>query len=102
MDNAASSRRYGVASSELRIMETPKETLEELERAAPGTRFQTLYRKRQQSPHGGIKNVLFIAAGVLIICAGIVTYPIPLVPSEILILIGVALIAQGWKHGAKA
>lgn len=83
-------------------METPKQTLRELEKAPPGKRFQRLYRKRQESPHGGLKKWLFIGAGVLVVAGGVVSYPIPVIPSEIVILVGVALVAQGSKHGAIA
>ena len=81
-------------------METPKKTLRELEKAPPGKRFQRLYRKRQESPHGGLKRWLFIGIGLLVVAGGVVTYPIPVIPSELLILIGIALLAQGSKHGA--
>ena len=81
-------------------METPKHTLKRLERAPVGKRFQTLYRKRQESRHGGLKNVLFIVGGVLTVAAGVVTYPIPVIPSDVLILLGIALFAQGSRRGA--
>jgi len=83
-------------------VETPKETLHELERGSPGKRFQRLYRKRQESRHGGLKNILFIAGGLVVIGVGVVTYPIPVIPSEIAIVIGIALISQGSRYGAIA
>jgi uncharacterized membrane protein YbaN (DUF454 family) len=81
-------------------MAGPKETLHELEKAKPGTRFQRVYNERQQSPHGGLKNWAFIIGGVLTIAAGVVTYPVPVIPSEIVIVIGLALLSQGSRHGA--
>ena len=81
-------------------MADPKETLRELEHAAPGTRFERLYRKRQQSRHGGWKNGGFVIGGLLTIGIGIVTYPVPVIPSEIVILIGIALLSQGSRRGA--
>ena len=35
------------------------------------------------------------------IAAGILTYPIPVIPSEIVILLGIALLAQGSMRGAR-
>ena len=81
-------------------MASPEETIHELEKAAPGTRFQRVYRKRQQSRHGGLKNWAFIVGGLLTVAAGVATYPVPVVPSEIVIVIGLALLAQGSRRGA--
>ena len=82
-------------------MSGPKETLHELEAGKPGTRFQRLYRKRQQGRHARWTNGFFNIGGVLTIAAGIATYPVPVIPSEIVILIGIALLAQGSLRGAK-
>ena len=81
-------------------MADPQETLHELEKAEPGTRFQRVYNQRQRSPHGGLKNWGFIIGGVLTIAAGVATYPVPVIPSEIVILIGLALLSQGSRRGA--
>jgi hypothetical protein len=81
-------------------MTGPKQALEELEKAEPGTRFQRLYSERQQSPHGGLKNWGFAIGGLLVIGAGVATYPVPVIPSEIVILIGLALLSQGSRRGA--
>ena len=83
------------------MVSTPKETLHELESAAPGSRFQRLYRRRQNGRHGRWANVAFNVGGVLTIAAGIATYPVPVIPSEIVILLGIALLAQGSLRGAK-
>ena len=80
---------------------TPEETLHELERAPPGERFQRLYRKRQRSRHAKGMNVAFNLGGLVVVAVGIATYPIPVIPSEIVILVGLALISQGSLHGAK-
>jgi len=82
-------------------MTDPKQALEELEKAEPGTRFQRLYSERQQSPHGGLKNWGFAIGGLLVIGAGVATYPVPVIPSEIVILIGLALVSQGSMRGAR-
>jgi hypothetical protein len=83
------------------MVSTPKKTLHELEKAAPGTRFQRLYRRRQHASHAGWMNAAFNVGGVLVIAAGFATYPIPVIPSEIVILIGLALVSQGSLRGAK-
>ena len=82
-------------------MTGPKETLRELEKAKPGERFQRLYRKRQQRRHARWLNVAFNVAGVGVIAAGFLTYPIPVIPSEIVIVLGIALLAQGSMRGAR-
>ena len=74
--------------------------LRELEAAPPGRRFERVYEKRQRSRHGGLKNGAFVCGGLALIAAGIGTYPIPVIPSEIVILIGLALLAQGSHRGA--
>jgi hypothetical protein len=79
----------------------PKETLRELEKARPGERFQRLYRKRQQGRHARSLNVAFNVGGLAVIAAGVLTYPIPVIPSEIVIVLGIALLAQGSLRGAK-
>jgi hypothetical protein len=78
----------------------PQRTLKDLEKAKPGSRFRGVYERRQQSSHGGLKNAAFLLAGVLTIGAGIATYPVPVIPSEIVILFGLALLSQGSRHGA--
>ena len=83
-------------------METPKQVVEEIEKAAPGTRFQRLYRKRQQSRHGASKNGVFIVAGLLLIGAGVATYAFPIIPSDLVILLGIGILAQGFHWAARA
>jgi uncharacterized membrane protein YbaN (DUF454 family) len=81
-------------------VKTPKQALREIEKAPAGQRFQRLYRKRQQGRHGTSTNVAFNVGGLLAIGVGIATYPIPVIPSEIVILIGLALVSQGSLRGA--
>ena len=82
-------------------MTGPKETLRELEKAKPGERFQRLYRKRQQRRHARWLNVAFNVGGIGVIAAGFLTYPIPVIPSEVVIVLGIALLAQGSMRGAR-
>ena len=100
--NRASQHSRGEALAPTDPMKsTPKETLHEIEAAPPGERFQRLYRKRQKSRHAKGMNVAFNVGGVIVIGVGIVTYPIPVIPSEIVILAGLVLISQGSLRGAK-
>ena len=78
-----------------------EQTLHQLEKAKPGTRFQRLHRQRQDSPHGAWKNAGFVVGGLATVAAGVATYPVPVVPSEIVIVVGLALLAQGSERGAK-
>jgi len=78
-----------------------KKTLHDLERAPAGERFQRLYRKRQRSRHARGMNVAFNVGGLVVVGAGIASYPIPVIPSEIVILLRLALISQGSMRGAK-
>ena len=80
---------------------SPKKTLQELEKAPPGDRFQRLYRKRQKARHAKGMNVAFNVGGLVVVAVGIATYPIPVIPSEIVILIGLALVSQGSLRGAR-
>jgi len=82
------------------VTTTPKQALREIEKAPPGDRFRRLYRKRQQARHAKWMNAAFNVGGLLVIGAGIATYPIPVIPSEIVILVGLALISQGSMRGA--
>src|SRR6478609_2503108 len=80
----------------------PRQTLRALEKAPPGERFQRLYKKRRQAAHGALANAALLTAGVLLVAAGVVTYPVPIVPSDIIILLGIAVFAQGSLRGARA
>src|SRR3982751_2612435 len=66
-----------------------------------GERFKKLYRRRERSRHARLKKVLFLGGGVLAIAAGIVTYPVPVIPSDFIILFGVASVAQASMRGAR-
>jgi hypothetical protein len=94
-------RQVSFTRSLASIVTTPKQTLRQLEKAAPGTRFERLYQRRQQGRHARWMNAAFNVGGLLVIAAGFATYPIPVIPSEIVILIGLGLISQGSLRGAK-
>jgi uncharacterized membrane protein YbaN (DUF454 family) len=81
-------------------MATTATALDELKKGVPGRRFQRLYKRRHGSRHGSAKNAAFIALGTLTMTLGVLTYPIPVIPSDVIILLGIALFAQGSKTGA--
>jgi hypothetical protein len=83
-------------------MESPRQVMDEIERGRPGTRFRRLYDARQRSPHHRLKNVLYVIGGLAVVAVGVVTYPIPVVPSEIVILLGIVFLAGSSKWGASA
>ena len=79
----------------------PQKVLKDIENAPAGQRFQRLYEKRQRSRHAKGMNVAFNVGGLVVIAIGVATYPLPIVPSELVILVGLALISQGSLRGAK-
>lgn len=78
-----------------------KQAWREFKRLPPGHRFQETYQRRQRSRRGGAKRILFIGGGLLIIAAGIVSFPIPGIPSELIIVAGLAIFAQGSLRAAR-
>ena len=67
-----------------------------LRRAARGDRFQALHRRRTLRPRGRARRLASLGLGVLLLLVGIVTYPVPGPPSTLMVLAGLALIAQEW------
>ena len=82
-------------------MQRLKKAWREFKRLPPGRRFRELYQRRRQSRRGGAKRAFFIAGGLLTIVAGVVSFPVPVVPSELIIVTGLALFAQGSMRGAR-
>ena len=82
-------------------MQRLKQAWREFKRSPPGRRFQELYERRRQSRRGLAKRVLFIVGGLLAVAAGIATFPVPGVPSELIIITGLAIFAQGSKRAAR-
>ena len=68
----------------------------------PGERFRNLYVRRERSSHARLKKFVFLGGGLVAIAVGIVTYPIPVVPSDFVILFGIASVAQASRGGARA
>ena len=86
----------------MKAMRWLRDQWREFKKAPPGERFTKLYERRQRAPHAGLKKVLYFALGCVAIGIGIVTYPIPLIPSEPFMLVGIAAIAQASWLGARA
>ena len=68
----------------------------------PGERFRKLCDRRERSSHAGLKKAVFLGGGVIAVAIGVATYPIPVVPSDFVILFGIASIAQASRSGARA
>ena len=82
-------------------MQRLKQAWREFTSSPPGRRFQELYERRRQSRRGLAKRVLFIADRLFAVAAGIATFPVPGVPSELIIVTGLAIFAQGSKRAAR-
>jgi hypothetical protein len=78
-----------------------KQAWAEFKLSPPGCRFQELYRRRQRSRRAGAKRALFIVSGLLIITGGIASFPVPGIPSELIIVMGLAIFAQGSMYAAQ-
>ena len=74
----------------------------EFKKGPAGERFKKLYERRERSRHAKLKKALFLGGGLVAIAVGIVTYPIPVIPSDPIILFGIAAIAQATWYGAVA
>jgi len=67
----------------------------------PGRRFQQQFRLRRGFRSGAARKALFMAAGILIVAAGIFLVFVP-GPGIIILLIGAVLIAQQSSLAARA
>src|SRR6476646_879281 len=74
----------------------------EFKKGPPGERFKKLYKRRERAPHARLKKALYFLFGLAAIGVGIVTYPIPVIPSDPIILFGIAAMAPASWHGARA
>jgi hypothetical protein len=72
-----------------------------LRRAPRGYRFQELHHRRTERPHGRAWRIGSLVTGILLVVSGLVTYPVPGPPSTLMILTGLALIAQEWMWVAR-
>jgi hypothetical protein len=83
------------------MLQRLKQAWREFKRSPPGCRFQELYQRRRRSHRGGAKRAFFIGGGLLTIAAGVVSFPVPGVPSELIIVAGLAILAQGSVYAAR-
>jgi hypothetical protein len=83
------------------MLQRVKQAWREFKRSSPGCRFQELYQRRQRSHRGGTKRAFFIGGGLLTIAAGVFSFPVPFITSELIIVAGLAIFAQGSKHAAR-
>jgi UPF0716 family protein affecting phage T7 exclusion len=67
----------------------------------PGRRFQQQFRLRRRFRSGAARKTLFLAAGILIVAAGVFLLFVP-GPGIIILLIGAVLIAQQSSLAARA
>lgn len=79
------------------MFNTKSKDWQEFKKSAPGKRFQDVYHKREKKAgkgnNSGLGRGLWIAAGVLLIAAGVVLAFMP-GPGSLVMLGGVALIAR--------
>jgi hypothetical protein len=71
-----------------------------LKRGRPGSRFEEQYERQQQTGSRGAGRVLRIAAGVVLIPAGLFFLPAP-GPGMLIIAVGAALIAREFRFAAR-
>ena len=83
------------------MLQRLKQAWREFKRLPPGRRFQETYKTRQRARRGGAKRILFIGGGLLTIAAGVFSFPVPGVPSELIIVTGLAIFAQGSMRAAR-
>ena len=83
------------------MLQRLKQAWREFKRSDPGCRFQELYQRRQKSRRAGAKRALFIVGGLLTIAGGVTSFPVPGIPSELVIVIGLAIFAQGSMYAAR-
>ncbi len=83
------------------MLQRLKQAWREFKRSSPGCRFQELYERRRRASRAGAKRAFFVAGGLLLVATGIASFPVPVVPSELVILTGLAVFAQGSKRAAR-
>jgi hypothetical protein len=83
------------------MLQRLKQAWREFKRPPPGCRFQELYQRRRRSRRAGAKRALFIIGGLLTIAAGVASFPVPGIPSELIIVTGLAIFAQGSMSAAR-
>lgn len=83
------------------MLQRLKQGWREFRRSPPGRRFREQYERRRRARHAGAKRALFVVGGLLTVAAGVASFPVPFVPSEVVIVIGLAVFAQGSARAAR-
>jgi uncharacterized protein (TIGR02611 family) len=83
------------------MFEQLKDAWHDFKQAPPGERFRRRYRERREGEPSGVRKPLTIAAGVLIVAAGLFFLPAP-GPGFLIVLLGAALVAQESRLAARA
>lgn len=83
------------------MLQRLKQAWREFKRSPPGRRFRELYERRRRARRAGAKRALFIVGGLLTIAGGVASFPVPGVPSELIIVTGLAIFAQGSVRAAR-
>jgi uncharacterized membrane protein YbaN (DUF454 family) len=83
------------------MLQRLKQAWREFKRSPPGRRFQELYERRRRSRRAGAKRAFFIGGGLLTVAGGVASFPVPFVPSELIILTGLGIFAQGSVRAAR-
>lgn len=78
-----------------------RQSWKELERSAPGRRFQDLYERRRRAGHPHLKKIISIAGGLVLTAAGFFLLAFP-GPGLLLIFAGMGMMAQYSKAASKA
>jgi uncharacterized protein (TIGR02611 family) len=78
-----------------------KRSWRSLKHARPGQRFQRYHDNRRDPDRPAWQRVAWIAAGVLIIAAGIVALPAP-GPGSLVIVVGGAILGREFRPVAQA
>lgn len=75
------------------MIQALKENWRQFKRGKPGERFEERYRRKQGAGRGKLHGPLMMAAGVLLLVAGLILIPAP-GPGALIVVAGAALIAQ--------
>lgn len=78
----------------LPMLQRLKTNWRELKDHEPGKRFQERYHRGHHTGKGGLRKLLFIGSGILVLAAGVFFLPAP-GPGFLILLVGAGLLAEG-------
>jgi uncharacterized protein (TIGR02611 family) len=73
----------------------------DLGKAPPGRRFQQRFQRRRSAPRSALRKAVVLAAGVLVVIAGVIALPLP-GPGLAIMALGALLIAEESRAAARA